>query len=226
MGYPQGEGCGNPVSQAAVGYPGEAGLATPPSSSHPQIQVASPQPGSPTLLWAAPGALTHVLLPRLMAPFPGVILEALVRDPGVLPTSCVPPQQPPTPGDTPRAVNSLARGSAPKAGRREDEEAGRNKRREEGTRGGCRPSGYFSCPTLGSPDPTSQAKAEPRLRPYPLCWLPRTSAPSPRHCDIQASPAGPSPEESPLLPHEGQGGQWPQASASREGFQATCVPGT
>ena len=60
------------LSQAAVGHPGEAGLATPPSSSHPQIQVASPQPGSPTLLWAAPGALTHVLPPSLMAPFPGV----------------------------------------------------------------------------------------------------------------------------------------------------------
>lgn len=61
MGDPQGERCGNPVSQATVGHPGEADLATPPGSCHPQIQAASPQPCSPTLLWVAPGALTHVL---------------------------------------------------------------------------------------------------------------------------------------------------------------------
>lgn len=50
-------GCGNPMSQAAAGHPGEAGLATPPSSAHPQIQAASPQPWQPHPTLGGPGCL-------------------------------------------------------------------------------------------------------------------------------------------------------------------------
>lgn len=56
------------------------------------------------------------------------------------------------------------------------------------------PSGYLTAPHSG---PQTQTPTH--------CWLLRTS---PRW-DIPAGPTGPSREESPLLPHAGQGSQWP-----------------
>lgn len=84
MGYPQG-GCGNPMSQAAAGHPGEAGPGTPPSSATPRFGLPHLSLSSLSLPWAAPDALTHVLPPSLIAPFLGVILEALIRDSESLP---------------------------------------------------------------------------------------------------------------------------------------------
>lgn len=62
------------MSQASAEHPGEAGLAT------PKFRLPHLSPGSPTLPRVAPGALTHVLPPSLIAAFLGIILEVLVRD--------------------------------------------------------------------------------------------------------------------------------------------------
>lgn len=69
---------------AATGRPGEAGLAT------PRFRLPHLSRDSPSLPRVA-SVLTHILPPSLIAPFLGVIREALLRDPHVPPTSYMPP---------------------------------------------------------------------------------------------------------------------------------------
>lgn len=91
------------------GWPGHPSQLLPPPDSGCLTSARQPHPtlGGPRWLDSRPVTPAN-------CPLPGVILEALVRDPSVFPTSCVPPKQPLVLGDTPRAVNSLGRGSVPK----------------------------------------------------------------------------------------------------------------
>lgn len=65
-----------PVTVGRLAWPPLPALAT------SRFRLPHLSPDSPTLPWTAPGALTHVLPPSLIAPFLGVILEGLIRDQG------------------------------------------------------------------------------------------------------------------------------------------------